>query len=315
MATEPGVCAACETPLAGRYCHVCGQDCQARPAPLLDMAKEVATSYSLIDGKLARTLAVLAVRPGRLLEAYRAGAGSLYITPLKLFVATTARFLAVLHFSDTRLYQFTWKVVPGQTVVVAHDPRLGNIEVTGAVEQERWLQKNIEPAVDPAVTLALQQAAAAAKTPPERASLESLIASNQTDEKLAKRMSDWLPNVLWLLMPLYATLLIPLFGRRRLFLEHVIFAMWAHAISFVLMMILSGINSLGANLWASLLVLPYLAYFTVAGARYYEMSPISVLWRGVVHLTAYVLLVLLPAALAIYVTGVDWDVWWRYTFA
>lgn len=309
MATEPGVCAACETPLAGRYCHACGQDSQARPAPLLDMAKEVATSYSLIDGKLARTLAVLAVRPGRLLEAYRAGAGSLYITPLKLFVATTALFLAVLHFSDTRLYQFTWKVVPGQTVMVTRDPRVGNI-VTGAVQQNRWLQKRIEPAVDPAVTLALQQAAAAAKTPAERTSLASVIAGNPTEEKMAQRMSDWLPNVLWLLMPLYATLLIPLFGRRRLFLEHVIFAMWAHAISFVLMMTLAGINSLGANLPAVLLILPYLAYFTVAAARYYEMSPISALWRGVVHLTAYVLLVLLPVALAIYMTVVDWGVVW-----
>ncbi len=269
------------------------------------MAKEVAASYSLIDGKLARTLAVLAVRPGRLLEAYRAGAGSLYITPLKLFVATTALFLAVLHFSDTRLYQSTWKVVPGQPVVVTRDPRVGNI-VTGAVEQSRWLQKNIELAVDPAVTLALQAAAAAAKTPPERTSLESLIASNQTDEKLAKRMSDWLPNVLWLLMPLYATLLIPLFGRRRLFLEHVIFAMWAHAISFLLMMILAGINSLGANLRADLLILPYLAYFTVAAARYYEMRPISALWRGVVHLTAYALLALLPMVIAIYATVFDW---------
>lgn len=307
MATEPGVCAACETPLAGRYCHACGQDSQAKPAPLRDMAMEVANSYSLIDGKLARTLAVLAVRPGRLLEAYRAGAGSLYITPLKLFVATTALLLAVLHFSDTRLYQSTWKIVPGQPVVVTRDPGVGNI-VTGAVEQSRWLQKNIEPAVDPAVTLALQQAAAAAKTPPERTSLEAVIAGIQTDEKAAKRMSDWLPNVLWLLMPLYATLLIPLFGRRRLFLEHVIFAMWAHAISFVMMMILAGINSLGGNLPAYLLILPYLAYFTVAAARYYEMSPISALWRGVVHLTTYVLLVFLPMVVVIMMTVADWGV-------
>lgn len=304
MATEPGVCGACETPLAGRYCHVCGQDSQAKPAPLLAMAKEVAASYSLIDGKLARTLAVLAVRPGRLLEAYRAGAGSLYITPLKLFVATTALFLAVLHFSDIPLYQSTWKVVPGQPVVVTRDPHVGNI-VTGAVEQLRWLQKRIEPAVDPAVTLALQQAAAAAKTPAERTSLDALIGSLQTDEKAAKRMSDWLPNLLWLLMPLYATLLIPLFGRRRLFLEHVIFAMWAHSISFVLMMIMAGINSLGADL-APLLILPYLAYFTVAAARYYEMSPISALWRGAVHLAAYALLVLLPTVLAIMMTVADW---------
>ena len=315
MSEADAKCAACETALRGRYCHTCGQDSRAKPAPLREMAMSVATSYSPIDGKMARTLAVLAVRPGRLLEAYRAGAGSLYVTPLKLFVAATALFLAVLNFSDTHLYQFTWKVLPGQPVVVSYDPQLDDIEVSGAVEQERWLQKKIDPAIDPAVTQALQQAVAAAKTPAERASIQYDIAWNQTEEKLAKRLSDWLPNVLWLLMPLYALLLIPLFGRRRLFLEHVIFAMWAHAISFVLMMVMAGINSRGANLPAPLLILPYLAYFTVAGARYYQMSALSTLWRGMVHLTAYVLLVLLPVAIAINMTVVDWGAFWGYVNA
>lgn len=279
------------------------------------MAVSVATSYSPIDGKLARTLAVLATRPGRLLEAYRAGAGSLYVTPLKLFVATTALFLALLNFSSTTLYQYTWKAEPGQPVTVSYDARRDEVTVAGAVEESRWLQRKIDPAIDPAVTAALQKAMAGAPTAIEKASINYELAWNDTEARLSKRLSEWLPNVLWLLMPLYAVGLIPLFGRRRLFLEHVIFAMWAHAISFFLMMALAALNSRGANLTASLLVVPYLAYFTVAASRYYAVPPLSALWRGIVHLAAYILLVLLPVAFVINITVVDWDAWWAWAIA
>ena len=305
------VCAACETPLAGRYCHVCGQDSRARPAPLREMAMDLATTYSPVDGKLARTLAVLAVRPGRLLEAYRSGAGSLYVTPLKLFVAATALFLSVLNFSDTTFFQYVWKVdEPGRAVRAVYDPQTMEVSVAGATDEERWLQPRIKPAIDPEITRAIEDAARTAPDEATRANMRYELILNAQQEKLAARFSDWLPNVLWLLMPLYAVGLIPLFGRRRLFLEHLIFAMWAHAIGFILAMGISAINSRGANLSASWLALPYLAYFTVAAARYYAMSPLQALWRGIVHLGFYVFLVLLPAAIAILATVTDWSAWW-----
>lgn len=307
MSDSANLCAACETPLAGRYCHACGQDTQARPAPLREIAVQVATSYSPIDGKLARTLAVLAVRPGRLLEAYRSGAGSLYVTPLKLFVAATALFLSVLNLSDTTFFQYVWKAdEPGTPLQAAFDPESLEVTVPGATAQDRWLQPRIEPAIDPEVTAAIEARARTAPTEVERANMRYELVLNVEQEKLAARLSDWLPNVLWLLMPLYAVGLIPLFGRRRLFLEHVIFAMWAHAIVFLLAMGMSAINARGANLAAPWLALPYLAYFTVAAARYYAMSPIQALWRGVVHLTYYLFLVLLPAAIVILATVTDW---------
>lgn len=307
MAEEAKICAACETPLAGRYCHACGQDSQARPAPLREMAVQVATSYSPIDGKLARTLAVLAIRPGRLLEAYRSGAGSLYVTPLKLFVAATALFLSVLNFSDTTFFQYVWKVDrPGGAVRAVYDPETMEVSVLGATDEDRWLQPRIEPAIDPEVTAAIAARAETAPTEAERANMRYELVLNAEQEKLAARLSDWLPNVLWLLMPLYAVGLTPLFGRKRLFLEHVIFAMWAHAIVFLLAMGVTALNGRGANIAAPWLALPYLAYFTVAAARYYAMSPIQALWRGVVHLTYYLFLVLLPVAVAILATVTDW---------
>lgn len=311
MMKEAKLCAACETPLEGRYCHACGQDSKAKPGPLREMAVQVATSYSPIDGKLARTLAVLAVRPGRLLEAYRSGAGSLYVTPLKLFVAATALFLAVLNFSDTTFFQYVWKVdQPGAPVRAVYDPETMIVSVDGATEEDRWLQPRIEPAIDPEVTAALETAALTAPTEEERANMRYELTANLEQERLAARLSDWLPNVLWLLMPIYAAGLIPLFGRRRLFLEHVIFAMWAHAIAFLLAMGISAINSRGANLAAPWLVLPYLAYFTVAASRYYAMTPWQALWRGVLHLMFYVFLVLLPTAIIILLTVMDWNAFW-----
>lgn len=302
------VCAACRAGLVGRYCHVCGQDSAAKPVPLKDMAIEVATSYSPLDGKAARTLAVLLVRPGRLLEAYREGAGSLYVTPLKLFVVATTLFLAVLNLSETTLFQFTWKVDrPGQPVEAVYDPESMAVTVAGATSQDRWLQPRIKPAIDPQVTAALERGAREGADEATRANMRYEIVTNAEQEKLAVRLSAWLPNVLWLLMPLYAVGLIPLFGRRRLFLEHVIFAMWAHAAAFVLAMAMAALNAWGANLSAALLTLPYLAYFTLAAARYYGTSLFGALWRGVVHLGFYVFLVLLPAVFVILATVTDWE--------
>ena len=313
MATEMTACAACEMPLAGRYCHACGQDARARPGPLREMAIQVATSYSPIDGKLARTIAVLATRPGRLLEAYRSGAGSLYVTPMKLFVASTALFLAVLNFSDTTLFQFAWKVdQPGRAVHAVYDPDTMEVSVAGATWSDRWLQPRIEPAIDPEVTAAIEAASRNGADEATRANMRLELAMNAEQERLATRLSNWLPNVLWLLMPLYAAGLIPLFGRKRLFLEHVIFAMWAHAIAFLLAMGMSAINASGANLAAPWLVLPYLAYFTVAAARYYALSPLQTLWRGVLHLIFYVFLVLLPTVMIILATVTDWNAWWTW---
>ena len=312
MTDEARPCAACENVLAGRYCHACGQDSRAKPAPLREMAVQVATSYSPVDGKLARTIAVLATRPGRLLEAYRSGAGSLYVTPMKLFVASTALFLAVLNFSDTTLFQYVWKIgEPGRAVRAVYEPDTMMVSVIGATESDRWLQPRIEPAIDPEVTAAIEAAALHGADEATRANMRYELVANDEQEKVATRLSNWLPNLLWLLMPLYALALIPLFGRHRLFLEHVIFAMWAHAVAFLLAMAMAAINSRGANLAAPWLALPYLGYFTVAAARYYDMSSLQALWRGVAHLTVYVFLVLAPTAIIVLATVTNWTALWE----
>ena len=102
-------------------------------------------------------------------------------------------------------------------------------------------------------------------------------------------------------------LLAPLFGPRRLLMEHLVFAMWAHVTAFGLLTLLALTNKLGAAIPAWPVVFPYLGYFVLAASRYYGVSRIGALWRGVAHLALYAGLVLIPAAIFVAFTALDFD--------
>lgn len=299
-------CAACGARLHGRYCHACGQDAEARPRPLREWAAEAFSESSLVDGRTTRTLVALATRPGRLLQAYRTGAGSRYQTPTKLFVVMTALFLVCLGFADVALYQFVARPVdPSRPVIARADPDGVTVHLENAVQAELWMQRRVDPAVDPAVTEAIDQAATRATSEKDR---QNLLYENQNNRELAvvsARLAAWLPNALWLLMPLYALLLAPFLGRKRYLMEHLVFAMWAHVIGFGLLSLLALANKWGAAMPAWLILPPCLLYFVAAARSYYGVSSIGALWRGVAHLAAYACLGLIPAALVVMISAMD----------
>ncbi|WP_292066724.1 DUF3667 domain-containing protein [Brevundimonas sp. UBA7664] len=310
MATHPeppSACPACGLDLVGRYCHGCGQDTLARPRPLRDMAAEALSETTLIDSRLVRTVGALAARPARLLEAYRSGAGGLYVSPIKIFVVMTALFLAVLNFSDVVIFQYVREVVPGQAVVATPDPDGATVHVAGATERDHWMQQRVTPFIDPRVTTAIEAALARAETPKDRANLSYELQADREQAVITERMGAWLPNALWLLMPLFALLLMPLFGRRRLFMEHLVFAMWAHSMAFGLLILLALINRFGADAPAWPLLGPYLAYLVMSARAYYGLPLASAAWRGAAHTVLYFALVLLPAALVVAISAMDVD--------
>jgi hypothetical protein len=309
------ICPACDTPLHGRYCHACGQDTRIRPRPLREMAYEAFSETSPIDGKAARTLAVLAVRPGRLLETYRAGASSRYATPVQIFVVMTALFLATLNLSDVVIYQYVRQSLPGRTVTARADPDGYTVHVDGAMEQERWMQRRVVPDIDPAITAAIQVAADRADNERDRQNLLYEIQADREQAVVSARLAAWLPNAVWLLMPLFALLLMPLFGRRRLFLEHVMFAMWAHATAFGLLILLALVNRAGAGMPVWPVLGAYLLYTTFAASRYYGISRISAAWRSLAHSVLYLVLVLAPAAIIVAATAMDIDAFMAFARA
>lgn len=311
-----GVCPACHGALHGRYCHDCGQDTRARPRPLRQWAAEAFSEANLVDGRTARTLVALAVAPGRLLEAYRNGAGDRYQTPTKLFVVATALFLLTLNFADVQIYQYVARVVdPARPVVATPDPDGATVHLQNAVQGEVWMQRRVEPTIDPAVTAAIAAAAERAVTNADRQNLLYENQANREQATISERLADWLPNVLWLLMPMYALLLAPFFGRRRLLVEHLVFALWAHVMAFSLLILLALANKIGAAAPAWPLVIPYLGYFVLAASRYYGISRVQALWRGATHLGLYAGLALFPAALAVAISAMDLEAFVTFMLA
>jgi hypothetical protein len=84
-------CPECETPLAGKYCHECGE----KPPDAHDLTLKHFLHHGLhelthFDSKIFRTLKSLIVTPGALTADYLAGRKKRYVLPLRLFLVIFA---------------------------------------------------------------------------------------------------------------------------------------------------------------------------------------------------------------------------------
>ncbi|WP_296820497.1 DUF3667 domain-containing protein [Brevundimonas sp.] len=110
-AEHAGVCANCETALEGPYCHACGQRAHLH-SRLRDLFHEAIEGIAHLDGRIWRTLPVLAINPGRLTREWREGRRVRYLQPLHLFL-----FAVFLFFTFQSLTGQHLVMLPGSTVM------------------------------------------------------------------------------------------------------------------------------------------------------------------------------------------------------
>ena len=87
-------CLNCATPLAGRWCHACGQDSRD---PLYDvgaLASEFLDNVFGWDSRLVRSLRLLLGSPGALTGEFVAGRRARYLGPLRLYLIASVAFFA-----------------------------------------------------------------------------------------------------------------------------------------------------------------------------------------------------------------------------
>jgi hypothetical protein len=85
VAEDHGVCANCQTALAGPYCHACGQQGHLH-GRLGHLLEEFAEGIAHLDGRLWRTLPLLAFRPGTLSRRWREGHRVRFVAPMHVFL-------------------------------------------------------------------------------------------------------------------------------------------------------------------------------------------------------------------------------------
>lgn len=114
-------CANCETEMVGAYCHVCGQKAHLHDK-LKHLVEEFAEGIAHFDGRLWRTLPLLAFNPGKLSREWMAGRRARYVAPLHLFLF--AVFLLFLFPNFTGRHMFD----------LGHGPEAASHEHTTAAD-------------------------------------------------------------------------------------------------------------------------------------------------------------------------------------
>ena len=92
--TQEGACLNCGTPLEGEFCHGCGQKAHVHRT-LAAFWHDLVHSVMHFDGKLWRTLPLLAWHPGVLTRRYIHGERARFVSPMALFLFTVFLMFAV----------------------------------------------------------------------------------------------------------------------------------------------------------------------------------------------------------------------------
>lgn len=139
---KPLPCANCETPLAGAYCHGCGQKAHLHDT-LKHLVEEFAEGIAHFDGRLWRTLPLLALQPGRLSREWMAGRRVRYISPLHLFLLAVFLLFLIPNFTGRHPFDFgdTPAEVANNTVMWDDHPD-GTRTAVGPGELEAFKRDN-----------------------------------------------------------------------------------------------------------------------------------------------------------------------------
>jgi hypothetical protein len=107
-------CLNCGTELTGDYCHACGQKAHVHRT-LTAFWHDVAHGVLHLDGKIWRTLPMLAWRPGELTRRYAHGERAKFVSPMALFLFSVFLMFAVFSLIGGPVLNGTTQVEGAQT--------------------------------------------------------------------------------------------------------------------------------------------------------------------------------------------------------
>ena len=266
-------CPECVEPLAGEYCHHCGEKRpEARDLSVRHFVLDAAKELTSLDSKLTRTLLALLFRPGRLTNEWIAGRRGRYLKPLNLCLGVFALSLFVLT-SSKQVSMFNIGLV---------------------LENER--QVGVQMKLKDTGVISRRLDAAAERKGVTRQSLEDAVS-----ERWQRNVSLVQPAEIIALAVLLQ--LVYLFSRRY-FVEHLVFSM--HFLSFAVLTTtlmfpvyyLIGLHPSRLNF--AVAVLKFLLdvfYLFVALRAVYRDSPGAALLRAPVVFAGYFVIYLLTYSL------------------
>lgn len=297
----PGApCANCQTPLAGTYCHGCGQLAEDFHKSIWKLVGEALQSFFHLDGRLARTLPRLLARPGRLTRQYLDGKRAAQVPPLRLFLVILLLTFLVgqCAMSGSGAADFINQAQPERLAearaAIEADQTLTEQErklaLAGIERNFGGLAAAMEATrdADRIILTEAQDQASRDRTMAFQAWLSSRMEAIQAEPgRFSMVMGVWAQRVVLISLPVSALILTCLFfWRRDVFVfDHVIFSM--HSLSFQLLLltaILLLAIGIGPAAWFLLFLSPVHLFVHMRGT--YRSGTFATLLRMFLLFTA-----------------------------
>ena len=297
--SEPydGVCLNCSTPLTGTFCSACGQKARVHRS-LRSFFGDMVQGLFNFEGKIWRTLPMLAWRPGEMTRRYVEGERARFVSPVALYLFTVFAMFAVLNFTGAMNPEGNPVGIDLGKVKADEQATLKKLEAERAAAVSRQadvkqLDRRIErQKKDVAEVEAMRNGATIQFDGAEEGDapewLKGAASRIQRDpSQFVRKAQDAASKFSWLLIPLsvpFLWLLFPLNRRYHLY-DHTVFV--TYSLSFMMMLaIVAGL--LVSASWiavASLLFFlpPVHMYRQLRGA--YRLGRISALLHTVLLLT------------------------------
>lgn len=247
---DPRPCQNCGAPLAGPYCHACGQRDEEKRVALWKVLAEAISEAFELDGRLPRTVGPLLARPGFLAREWTEGRRRRYTSPVRILVFALAVGFFGLQLAGHRAIDGLSAAVGDRPVALEGDELVLDLAPPG-VDWDRRIGVGLGPEAER----------------DEMGRRLAALAGRPTREVAKVLLDAWfdvLPLVVVLGLLPALTLLLELAFPRFLAIEHLLVSMHLHALGLLLTALVAAIG--WAPLWG-LLPLGFLGWLWVAVAR------------------------------------------------
>ena len=294
-----GACLNCGTLLSGTYCSACGQKARVHRSLRTFFGDLVQGAFNF-EGKIWRTLPMLAWRPGEMTRRYVEGERARFVSPVALYLFTVFAMFAVLNFTGAIGLKAPPIGVDLRNMADDERSALNQLEAERAVAGKASrradivdLDRRIAAQKQDVAQIEAMQAGAPIKFDgtEEADAPEWLKAAGQNIQRdpqmFVRNAQDAASKYSWALIPLsvpFLWLLFP-FNRRYHLYDHTVFV--TYSISFMMMLAIAAglLVSAGWIPIASLLIFlpPIHIYRQLRGA--YRLGRISALLRTTLLVT------------------------------
>ena len=282
---RPAACLNCGSTLVEAFCAACGQRNVDMRIPARDLALDAVEDGLSLDSRVGRTVIPFLLRPGFLTVEWTSGRRARFSSPLRLYLLASFVFFLVsgLAGEDDPL---RFRVAPGGPTLeqpqdageAPHVPA-GTEEQHQKLRTQGWLGRTID----------------------ERWQAFARMPRQEFLTRVNKAFRDWIPRVMFFLVPAAAAIL-ALLWRRRWLSEHVVLSLHLHAFAFTVFTVLLLLRLLPWQgpraVVGTVLAVSLPAYVVLALRRVYGQP-----WRWLVPKAAAAALLYL-VALGIGLTGI-----------